>query len=95
MVRQLPHEIAQKLRDAGAVLTDEEVAQASRAGGGPSFKIVRLTPEIYERLKDKDGIPTVPQANSWAATGGNVRIPLPGGGEIKTPDDMAAFGLKP
>jgi len=96
MALQLPHDLAQKLKEAGAILTQEEVALSAKIKGQPQYKIVRLSPEVYDKLRDADGIATVPASNSWAATGGNIQLPLPGGGDIKTPDDLKNdFGLQP
>lgn len=94
MVAQLPHEVAQRLRAAGVVLTPEEAATVTKATTGREFRIVSLPPAVVDRHRDADGIQTIPPANSWAATGGNVVIPLPGGGEIRSPDDLAVFGLQ-
>lgn len=95
MVAQLPHEIAQRLRAAGVVLTAEENATVTKATTGREFRIVNLPPALIDRHRDADGVPTIPGANSWASTGGNVIIPLPGGGEIRSPDDLTAFNLQP
>jgi hypothetical protein len=43
---------------------------------------------------DKYGVPTVPDSMSWAGIGG-PQVPLPGGGDINTPQDMRSFGFAP
>lgn len=96
VVSQLDHEVAQRLREAGVVASAEDEAVLAKATTGQEYRIVRLPAAAIDRYRDKDGIPTVPDSNSWAATGGNVRVPLPGGGEMKTAEDMQrAFGLQP
>ncbi len=96
VVSQLDHEVAQRLRDAGVVASDEDEAILAKATTGQEYRIVRLPSSALDKYRDKDGIATIPDSNSWAATGGNVRIPLPGGGEMKTAEDMRrAFGLQP
>lgn len=94
VVAGLPHDIAKALRSAGVVLDPNETALATKAATGREYRIVNLPPAVVDRMRDADGVPTIPPANSWAATGGNVIIPLPGGGEIRTPDDLAAFNLQ-
>lgn len=94
VLASLPNDIAKALRNAGVVLDPNEAALATKAATGREFRIVNLPPSIVDRYKDADGIPTIPPANSWANTGGNVIIPLPGGGEIRSPDDLAAFHLQ-
>jgi hypothetical protein len=43
---------------------------------------------------DPYGTPDVPEDGTWAALGAD-QVPLPGGGDIKTPDDMRSFGFDP
>lgn len=43
---------------------------------------------------DKYGIPNVPDTMSWAALAG-PHIPMPGGGDLKTPADLKRFGMQP
>lgn len=43
---------------------------------------------------DRYGISDIPPVDSWARTG-TVRLPLPGGGDIKSTGDMEEFGLQP
>lgn len=95
VVRQLPHDLAQKLTEAGVVATPEEVAAAAKSRGEKELRIVRLEPVVLDKLRDKDGVATVPEAGSWALTNNSVLIPLPGGGDIKRPDDLKTFHLQP
>jgi hypothetical protein len=95
MLHSLPPDLAKVMVDAGLVETPEE-EQARLTGNDPSkkkFNIIRLPPELTDRYRDPEGIATIPEANSWAATGGNVVIPLPGGGEIRKPSDLKLFHL--
>jgi hypothetical protein len=43
--------------------------------------------------KDRIGVPYVPSVDLW--NNGSVNIPLPGGGDITSPDDLKSFGLPP
>ncbi len=95
VVRQLPHDLAQKLSEAGVVASAEEAAAAAKARGQKELRIVRLEPAIIDRLRDRDGVATVPEAGSWALTNNSVVIPLPGGGDIKRPEDLKTFHLQP
>ncbi|AOG02774.1 hypothetical protein [Bosea sp. RAC05] len=95
VVRQLPHDLAQKLSEAGVVATAEEAAAAAKARGQKELRIVRLEPAIIDRLRDRDGVASVPEAGSWALTNNSVVIPLPGGGDIKRPEDLKTFHLQP
>ncbi len=95
IVRDLPHELARTLTEKGAVETPEETAaRLAGATGKASFTIVHLPAGTLGHYLDKDGVPTIPGGDSWAATGGNVVIPLPGGGEIRKPSDLALFHLQ-
>ncbi len=94
IVRGLPIELAKRLTDEGAVETQEETAaRIAGATGKKSFTIVHLPPGTLEHHVDKDGVPTIPDGDSWAMTGGNVVLPMPGGGEIHSPADFALFDL--
>jgi len=89
----LPHDLAARLRAAGAIQTLEEAAAI--AGPEATYSIVRLPTHVIDSHRDADGIPTIPQENSWVARGGVVNVPLPGGGDITSPDDFDLFGLEP
>ncbi|MCZ7862754.1 hypothetical protein O9X98_15370 [Agrobacterium salinitolerans] len=85
MLRALPEEIAALLADQGMDLDGP---------GGGTMNI--LPSEVVDQFRGKDGVATIPENYSWyARTGGPVSIPLPGGGDIKHPDDFKDFGLQP
>jgi hypothetical protein len=46
------------------------------------------------RASDPYGIPNVPERASWTALT-KPSIPMPGGGDIKSPSDMESFGFQP
>ena len=91
LLRQIPHEIAKALREAGVDLTPGERREAGRK----SSAVVRLPSSAIEQFRGRDGIASITDSNSWVLTNGNVMLPLPGGGDIRTVDAMLEFGLKP
>lgn len=94
MALKLPHELAEQLRKAGAIQTTEE-ATLIAGGDDPQFTFVKIPPNVLDSYRDADGIPSIPEESTWAATGGNVMVPLPGGGDITTAEDFARFKLEP
>ena len=96
IAEQLPHDLAQQLRAAGAIMTPEEVAAASSATpGAPSFSITKIPANVVDSYRDADGIASIPDQNSWLAAGGTVRLPLPGGGDLRSTEDFESFSLQP
>ncbi|MGU3604287.1 hypothetical protein ACLBYC_22895, partial [Methylobacterium brachiatum] len=91
LLREIPHEIAKALRDAGVDLSPGERREAGRK----SAAVVRLPSSAIERFRGRDGIASITDSNSWVLTNGIVMLPLPGGGDIRTADAMLEFGLKP
>ena len=87
----LPHELASKIM---AVI--EARNKMTKNAGGDSSPSETLPRSIVARSKAQDpyGIPNIPDRMSWAAIG-HPTIPLPGGGDIRTSDDMKFFGFKP
>ncbi|MBY3155295.1 hypothetical protein HFO56_23515 [Rhizobium laguerreae] len=85
MLRALPEEVAALLADQGMDLE------------GPAGGTMNILPsEVVDQFRGKDGVATIPENYSWyARSGGPVSIPLPGGGDIKKPDDFKDFGLRP
>jgi hypothetical protein len=85
MLRALPEEVAAMLADQGMDLE------------GPAGGTMNILPsEVVDQFRGKDGVATIPENYSWyARSGGPVTIPLPGGGDIKNPDDFKDFGLRP
>lgn len=96
IAEKLPHDLAQQLRAAGAIMTPEEVAAASTGTpGAPNFKITKIPANIVDGYRDADGIASIPEQDSWLAAGGSVRLPLPGGGDIFNVEDFESFFLQP
>lgn len=95
LIRNVPHDLAQKLKEAGVVASPEETAAAAKARGQKELRIVRLDALTLDRMRDKDGVSTVPDAGTWALTNNSVVIPLPGGGDIRRPEDLKTFHLEP
>ena len=94
VVRGFPPDLAKALAEKGVVETpDEAAARLAGATGEKGYAVIHLTPDVLARYHDKDGMQTIPSTNAWVTTGNNVVVPLPGGGEIKRPEDLAAFGL--
>ncbi|MGH0003673.1 hypothetical protein ACQU0X_26650 [Pseudovibrio ascidiaceicola] len=58
-------------------------------------RIISMPPHVRDEHRGKSGVPTIPESNSWAALGGNVQIPFPGGGDIDSPEMFKYFGLEP
>lgn len=81
-VAKLPHDLARSLREAGLV---DETARS----------ITRLSPAIVDQYRDRNGIASIPEVDTWTAVGGNVVLPLPGGGNIASAEDIEGFGLEP
>lgn len=90
MLSKLPHEVALLLRENGII---GDVMEPAYTDGIP-HRIIRLPDSVVDKYRGKDGIPSIPEANSWAATGNTVRIPPPGGGDLKAPEDFARFGIQ-
>lgn len=94
-VAQLPPDVAATLRDKGVVLTPEEAAAAANATGATEnqIAIVRIPAPVLDARRNADGIADIPEANSWSNFGLGVNLPLPGGGEVRSPADMERFGM--
>lgn len=85
LLAQLPEGIREQMSAAaaGAPIVDE------------SAPVMVLKPnQVALAGTDQFGIPSVPQENSWVRTNGMTMLPLPGGGDIKKPEDFQSFGLK-
>lgn len=95
-VAQLPPEVATVMKERGLVLTPEEAAAAINAtSDGPPISIVSLPAAVVDQYRDEDGIPSIPESNSWLALGfSGPALPLPGAGEIRRPEDLGRFGLE-
>lgn len=92
LLRKLPAEVAARLVGTGiaTVSPQDRKERAQRQA-----RIVRLPASIINQFRDRTGIASIPESDSWVANGGRVSIPLPGGGDITSPDVMTQFGLKP
>lgn len=90
MISQLPHEVALMLRENGLI---GDIMEPAYTDGVP-HRIIRLPDNVVDQYRGKDGISSIPEANSWVATGNVVRIPPPGGGDLKSPEDFARFGIQ-
>lgn len=92
LLRKLPAEVAERLVGTGiaTVSPQDRKSRAERQA-----RIVRLPPSIINQYRDRTGIASIPESDSWVANGGRISIPLPGGGDITSPDIMTQFGLKP
>ena len=92
LLRKLPAEVAARLVGTGiATVSPQERKQRAER----QARIVRLPASIINKYRDRTGIASIPEADSWVANGGRISIPLPGGGDITSPDIMTQFGLKP
>lgn len=92
LLRKLPAEVAERLVGTGiaTVSPQDRKDRLQRQA-----RIVRLPASIINRYRDRTGIASIPESDSWVANGGRISIPLPGGGDITSPDIMTQFGLKP
>lgn len=91
MLAQLPHEVAQLLKENGLLANMEKPVREA----GVPYAIIRLPEAVIDSYRGKDGIAAIPLNDSYAALGNKVSIPLPGGGDIKGVEDLEAFGFKP
>ena len=88
LIDSLPPDIAAKIKKAQS---NSNYYRNNASGNG------EFVPNSYiqnEAQKDVNGIPDVPDRMSWSAIG-RPTIPYPGGGDIKSPSDMKAFGFQP
>lgn len=88
MLSTLPHEVAQMLLDNG-------LAGGESAPDGVQYSIIRVPESVIDAHRGPDGIADIPERNTWVSNGNYVSIPLPGGGDVKSPDDLKAFHLQP
>lgn len=92
ILKQLPNEIAKRLVATGvATLSPTDRREAAQR----LARVVRLPSEVVTARRGPDGIPDVTESNFWAANSGKISIPLPGGGDIRSPDVLKQFGLQP
>jgi hypothetical protein len=94
----LPPEVRQMLLDQ--VQADAKVDAGSETKDnvqdGVPTKIIMLPEQVIDGYRGHDGIASLPENSSWQARGNPaVHIPLPGGGDIKSVEDLKAFGVEP
>lgn len=83
MLEGLPESIVEEFSQSIAVAEDEEDQE----------RLVSLPQNMIPR--DRYGIPSLPQENTWVYYGGRIILPLPGGGTIASVSDIEEFGLEP
>jgi hypothetical protein len=96
----LPPEVRQMLLDqvqADADASDElGTAPKDNVQDGVPTKLIMLPEQVIDGYRGHDGIASLPENSSWQARGNPaVHIPLPGGGDIKSVEDLKAFGVQP
>ncbi len=63
---------------------------------GVPTRLIILPQPVIDQLRTDDGIASIPENQSWQARGNpTVHLPLPGGGDIKTVEDLKKFGFQP
>ena len=89
LLAKLPPDLAAKLVARTAPPSSEK--PGPRATGAP---VQGAFPEsVMKEHRDQWGIPDIPDAGSWAALGGKIVLPMPGGGDIRTHGDLEEFGV--
>jgi hypothetical protein len=65
-------------------------------GNGVPTKLIILPTPVIDQYRTDDGIASIPENQSWQARGNpTVHLPLPGGGDVKSVDDLKKFGFEP
>jgi hypothetical protein len=82
---------------ADADASDEPgTAPKDNVQDGVPTKLIMLPEQVIDGYRGHDGIASLPENSSWQARGNPaVHIPLPGGGDIKSVEDLKAFGVQP
>jgi hypothetical protein len=94
----LPPEVRQMLldemqQDGNA---NDQAAPKDTVQDGVPTKLIMLPEQVIDTYRGHDGIASLPENSSWQARGNPaVRLPLPGGGDIKSVEDLKAFGVQP
>jgi hypothetical protein len=91
MLAKLPHEIAQTLRNSGVIGNPNAIPER----GDAPYAAIRLPEGVIDKYRGKDGIPSIPENDTFAALGNKIPLQLPGGGDIRTPEDLRLFGFEP
>lgn len=93
-VRQLV--LDQMDRNTASDKSDTQSVEKDNVEEGVPTKIIMLPEQVIDSYRGHDGIASIPENSSWQARGNPaVSIPPPGGGDIKTVEDLKAFGMKP
>ncbi|NTF16820.1 hypothetical protein G6L37_00075 [Agrobacterium rubi] len=91
MLSKLPHDIAQALRDTGVLDNPGAIPEK----GNAPYAAIRLPEGVIDNFRGKDGIASIPENDTYAALGNRISLQLPGGGDIRKPEDLMLFGFKP
>jgi hypothetical protein len=91
MLAKLPHEIAQTLRATGVIGSPDALPEK----GNAPYAAIRLPAGVIDKFRGKDGIASIPENDTFAALGNKISLQLPGGGDIRKPEDLKLFGFKP
>lgn len=91
MLSKLPHDIASALRDTGVL--DNPAAMPEK--GDAPYAAIRLPADVLDKFRGKDGIASIPENDTYAALGNRIPLQLPGGGDIRKPEDLRLFGFEP
>jgi len=92
----LPPEVAARIAAIPGTVAGNGQRQSQAAASPPQVPGESVPQSVVTKsgAADPYGIPAIPGRMGWAAIG-TPSVPLPGGGDIKTPADMAAFGFDP
>ena len=91
LINSLPERVLNFLIQSG-ILT--EMLTVPTINNNGLNEITTLSEHILKRYQDETGIASIPRQNIWVNNNGLVPLPLPGGGNIKSDQEFADFGLK-
>ena len=91
LINSLPERVLNFLIQSG-ILTEMPTLPTINNNG--LNEITTLPEHILKRYQDETGIASIPRQNSWVNNNGLVPLPLPGGGNIKSDQEFADFGLR-
>ena len=95
-------DISSKIDDLNAIAAALRTVNQPASQAPSPVQTAAAAPAVETPVADEDipsnvnqyGISDIPPIDSWARTS-EVHVPLPGGGDIKTPGDLKTFGLEP
>lgn len=95
-------DVSSKIDDLNAIAAALRTVNQPAAQAPSQIQMAAATPAAKTPVADGDipssvnqyGISDIPPVDSWARTT-EVHVPLPGGGDIKSPGDLKSFGLEP